>query len=119
MQLQGELNLALRDHGGSDDAGGAGAVGDVGVGLTEDGVIERVEELRAKFEICSFREEEQFSDGDVAGDSPRPVKNILSRISECVAVGNWKCIDVEPEIGCSFAGREIAVGDAVGTEQAV
>ena len=40
-----ELNLALRDHRGRDDAGGAGAVGDVVVGLSENGVIKRVEEL--------------------------------------------------------------------------
>ncbi len=49
MQLQGELNLSLRDHCGRDDAGSAGTVRDVVVGLSENGVIERVEELRAEF----------------------------------------------------------------------
>jgi len=101
---------------GRDDACGAGAISDVVVGLGEYRVIERVEELRAEFQIGALREKEQFPNGNVAGDSTGTIENVLSGIAERVAVGDGEGVDIEPEVRGSFAGGEIAVGDTVGSQ---
>ncbi len=62
-QLQGELNLTLRDHSVGDDAGRARTIVNEVVRLSENSMVEGVKEFCAKLESSLLGESKEFPGG--------------------------------------------------------
>src|SRR5690348_7920734 len=117
VELQSQLNLALRYHRAGDNACGPGAICHKWIRLRKHSAVEGVIELRAKFQAVSLGEAEVLPERYVSALLARAFQYILASIAETGACRHRKVIEVEPEIGSRV--RKRAVADSVTPQQAL
>src|ERR1700722_4427075 len=110
LQLQRELNLALRNHRRCNHARSAGSIGNVVIGLRKDGVVEGVKELCAKLETNLLGDVEVLAGGQVRAFLPWALQNVLPGIAE-VTHRNRKIVDVKPQVGPGI--RHVTASSAI------